>query len=281
MSHSARSGFTRVELAVVLVVLGLMLALLLPALQSSRSGRRAPCLNNLRNIGLALLSWETAHQHFPGYRNRLDSDRDGRPVVTGWVAPILPQLERNDLWEIYRDPNVPADEKPDPRLSILICPNDPTTEDAPLSYVVNCGLPGDSDTVGDGVFFNHDVASEPIQQSLDFISKHDGAQNTLMLSENLQAGLWTDTTEADVGMVWLKSPGPYSHISQGSDVGDRPQDIRYARPSSGHGGGANVVFCSGAARFLDEDIDYRVYQHLMTPDSAAAGIPGELYEGDF
>ena len=65
------------------------------------------------------------------------------------------------------------------------------------------------------------------------------------------------------------------------NVGDRPQDIRYARPSSHHSGGVVVSFCDGHQQFVSEDIDYRVYQHLMTPDSKAAGVAGELKESDY
>ncbi len=82
-------------------------------------------------------------------------------------------------------------------------------------------------------------------------------------------------------MVWRQSPGPCSPINQCTDAADRPQDLKYARPSSRHGDGVVVIFCDGYGRFLSEDIDYRVYQHLMTPDSRAAGVPGVLSEDDF
>jgi hypothetical protein len=103
--------------------------------------------------------------------------------------------------------------------------------------------------------------------------EHDGAANTLMLSENLQAGLWTDTEEANVGMVWFREPDECSGINRCKDVGQRPQDIRYARPSSNHAGGILATFCDGHTQFLSEEIDYTVYQHLMTPDDKAAGLP--------
>jgi prepilin-type processing-associated H-X9-DG protein len=57
--------------------------------------------------------------------------------------------------------------------------------------------------------------------------------------------------------------------------------LRDARPSSYHPGLLIATFCDGHVRTLDEGIDYRVYQHLMTPDSAAAGVSGKLDEGDF
>ena len=102
----------------------------------------------------------------------------------------------------------------------------------------------------------------------------DGAANTLLLSENLQAGYWTDTSEGDLGMVWFESPGPNSAINAGKNVGYRPQDIQYARPSSNHPGGVVASFCDGHFQFLSDRIDYNVYRHLMTPDSKAAGVSG-------
>jgi prepilin-type processing-associated H-X9-DG protein len=146
--------------------------------------------------------------------------------------------------------------------------------DTPLSYVVNCGRPGDEDTLAHGVFHNHNVSGEPVRVTLDELSKHDGTNYTLMGSENLQAGFWADTEEANVGMVWLEKPERCSPINQCFDAGARPQDIQYARPSSRHPGGVIATFCDGHLQFLRENIDYQVYQHLMTPDSQAAGVTG-------
>ena len=78
-----------------------------------------------------------------------------------------------------------------------------------------------------------------------------------------------------------RKPDKFSRINTGRDAGDRPQDIRYARPSSRHPGGVVASFCDGHQQFLSEDIEYVVYQHLMTPDSAKAGVPGVLIEEDF
>lgn len=148
------------------------------------------------------------------------------------------------------------------------------TSDTPLSYVANCGRPGDDDTAAEGIFHNHDVDGEPIVSSLPFLSEHDGASYTLMLSENIQAGRWIDTTEANVGMVWREKPDQCSGINECLDVGDRPESLQYARPSSHHGAGVVVSFCDGHQEFLRDTIDYQVYQHLMTPDSKAAGVSG-------
>ena len=275
-----RFGLTLLEVLVLLVIVGLLLVLVIGYLtqQPARGPNPRPqCMNNQKQIAWALQNYEAAHGYFPGYVNRIGDDPAKERLTVSWSVPLLPYLERSDLWEEWRGGNPIVVE-----LDLLICPSDPPEQlDAPLSYVVNCGLPGDSDTWADGVFFNHDIDSEPMLNSLAHISECDGAQNTLLLSENIQAGLWSDTMEADVGMVWRKSPGPCSPINQCIDAANRPQDLKYARPSSRHGGGVVVIFCDGHGRFLSEDIDYRVYQHLMTPDSRAAGVPGVLAEEDF
>lgn len=277
MCHRNRSGFTWRELVVVLLVLGVTLAVLLPALNQQHGGRQATCRNRQKQLALALLQYEATHRQFPGYVNRIGRQSDGRHLVGSWGVALFPYLGENDLWKKWREGNQSSVYR-----GLFICPSDPSQQtsarSAPLSYVANCGRPGDLDTLADGMFFNHDVDSEPLRTSFDYLATHDGAQHTLLLSENVQAGRWTDTAEADVGMVWRQSPGPCSNINRCENAGDRPGDIKYARPSSNHGGGVVVSFCDGHVEFLREDIDYRVYQHLMTPDSVGAGVPGKLEE---
>ena len=270
-----RFGLTLVELLVVIVIVTLLVGLLLPGLGGSHtSARRATCFNSQKNLALALLNYEAVYQQFPGYVNRIATDKENQ-ILGSWVVPLFPYLERQDLWKEW------SEGKPEHVfMRLLVCPSDPpeqsTKSDTPLSYVANCGRPGDEDTVAHGIFHNHDVDSDPVTVCLDDLDQHDGATYTLLLSENVQAGRWTDTTEANVGIVWREKPDKCSPINQCLDAGDRPQDLQYARPSSHHGAGAIVSFCDGHQEFLRDGIDYQVYQHLMTPDSKAAGVPGEF-----
>ena len=282
MVRQNRPGLTLVEVVVLIVLIGFLLVLLASWLGSRRDGggRRGVCMNNQKQLTLAIQQYEAARGRLPGYVNRLARDEGGQPVVCSWIVPLLPYLERSDLYRRWRSGS------PTPVfLRLLVCPSDPPDDTGagatPLSFVVNCGLPGDEDGPADGLFFNHDVDGEPVTTSFDYVSEHDGTATTLLLSENIQAGKWTDKEEANLGMVWHREPDECSPINACLDAGDRPQDVRYARPSSYHSGGVIVSFCDGHQYFLREDIDYRVYQHLMTPDSAAAGVPGELKESEY
>ena len=275
-TNANRSGFTIVELLVVIAIIGILIALLLPAVEAAREpARRAQCTNNQKQIALGMMNYEESHRCFPGYANRVGSDEKGAALLASWVVPIFPYCEQNDLWQTWS-----KGEPKRPRVSWLTCPSDLIPEgksDEPwLNYVVNCGRPGDNDTAAEGVFHNHTLDGQPVLVTLDYLRQHDGDAHTLLLAENVQAGQWTDTQEANVGMVWWEKAEQSSPFRYCREAGDRPQDLKFARPSSRHPGGAVATFCDGHAQFLREDIDYQVYQHLMTPDSKAAGVPGKL-----
>ncbi len=86
-----------IEVLVVIVVLGFLLALLLPAVNDRRPGRRAECMNNQKQLALAMLNYEAAHKRFPGYANRVARRPDGTWVAGSWVVPLFGYLDRADL----------------------------------------------------------------------------------------------------------------------------------------------------------------------------------------
>ncbi|HUY32581.1 MAG TPA: DUF1559 domain-containing protein [Pirellulales bacterium] len=98
-----RCGFTLIELLVAISIIGMLLALLLPAVQMAReAGRRNTCKNNLRNMALAIANHESAQRRFPsngwGYQWYGDPDRGtGQNQPGGWIYNVLPYLERRDL----------------------------------------------------------------------------------------------------------------------------------------------------------------------------------------
>lgn len=96
-----RNAFTLVELLVVIAIIGILVALLLPAVQSAReAARRTQCSNQLKQIALATLNFENSHGNLPAGSRTIEPDVQG-PYRSTWTVDILPQLEEqalHDLW---------------------------------------------------------------------------------------------------------------------------------------------------------------------------------------
>jgi prepilin-type N-terminal cleavage/methylation domain-containing protein/prepilin-type processing-associated H-X9-DG protein len=101
-----RSGFTLVELLVTIAIIGLLVALLLPAIQSAReAARRGQCQNNVKQIALALILFHDTHRSFPqgGWGHEWVGDPDqgvGTRQPGGWIYNILPNIEERDLHDL-------------------------------------------------------------------------------------------------------------------------------------------------------------------------------------
>ncbi len=105
-------GFTLVELLVVIAIIGILIALLLPAVQAAReSARRTQCTNNMKQIGLGLLNYESTRKSFPpgctGIAGAWPGEGNTQPEF-GWAALILPYMEQDAIYEQFqKDPNPP------------------------------------------------------------------------------------------------------------------------------------------------------------------------------
>jgi prepilin-type N-terminal cleavage/methylation domain-containing protein/prepilin-type processing-associated H-X9-DG protein len=106
VSKWKRSAFTLVELLVVIAIIGILIALLLPAIQAAReAGRRAQCKNHLRQIAIACLNFESAHKEFPaggwGFLWMGDPDRGvGKGQPGGWIYQSCSYLEESSVFQI-------------------------------------------------------------------------------------------------------------------------------------------------------------------------------------
>ena len=98
-----RTGFTLIELLVVIAIIGVLVALLLPAVQAAReSARRLQCNNNLKQIGVALHNYESTYRTFPPASvGPASSSAPTPPFRHGWVAMTLPWLEQAGLGQDY------------------------------------------------------------------------------------------------------------------------------------------------------------------------------------
>lgn len=121
MSHSYKKGFTLVELLVVIAIIGILVGLLLPAVQAAReAARRMQCSNNLKQIGLGILNYESAHKSLPpgsgfygGPRTRAASPNErfeGNLWNRGSIlVRILPFVEEQNLYNQFGSDRFPTD----------------------------------------------------------------------------------------------------------------------------------------------------------------------------
>src|SRR5262245_37690513 len=135
-----RPGFTLVELLVVIAIIGVLVALLLPAVQAAReAARRSDCTNRIRQLAIALLNHHDSKQHFPhGTYNTIDSITTPAPYNGNqnrrcWMHDAMPYFEQQALYQRFSDfmkrPLAVAWDFPESHtvVSALMCPNDPAS----------------------------------------------------------------------------------------------------------------------------------------------------------
>jgi prepilin-type N-terminal cleavage/methylation domain-containing protein/prepilin-type processing-associated H-X9-DG protein len=220
-------GFTLVELLVVIAIIGTLVALLLPAVQAARETARGnTCRNNMKQLQLALTSYDTSLKKLPGYVNELYNPNS--PKMAGvpqqgrrasWIVLLFPYMENNALWEEWSTrfggtPTAPA-------IEMLTCPSDPPEipTEPWCSYVGNAGQAFSDQTrsnkrienPADGIFCDDNKFSGSsanpaygpadgreslkdyprVQMSLGYVQANDGTSKTFMVSESMHSWYWS------------------------------------------------------------------------------------------
>lgn len=287
---TVKKGFTVVELMVVIGIIGMLMGLLLPAVQSAReAGRRNACSNNIRQIGLAVVDYGMKKSRLPGWRNAHPNNGLPANSVT-WAIPILPQLERNDIYETYRT----GAELPQ-QISLFLCPSKGSRDagDTVIDYGANAGSTafaafpnGNLQFNGDGVFYDTLGTGNysKLSKSLDTVSEKDGTTTTLLIAESPIGRDYRGVPIPAGGFAIPQIPNP-SGLPSGpggsadvpifgvliTGIPDRPINpalaaIKNERPGSLHPGGAMVAFCDGHTKFVGNELANHVFIQLMTSD---------------
>ena len=266
-THSKPRAFTLVELLVVIAILAILIALLVPAVQSARSSAaQAQCLNNLRQLGIALHHHHDAKRHFPAARG-------GHPAVfttaQGWMYHLLPYIEQADLKREHTDYFGAV---PTQQVSMFLCPADARvsatgygstsiglTQAGLTWYVGVIGSegripPAQVDPAHYGIF---QVDSPGVR----ICSIKDGTSNTLMVGErppssDLVWGWWY-FADFDNLLATQDYVGPSTGLIASTCAvpgmfrpGDTTNQCDAGHFWSLHKGGGNWLFGDGSVRFL-------------------------------
>jgi prepilin-type N-terminal cleavage/methylation domain-containing protein/prepilin-type processing-associated H-X9-DG protein len=285
MTALRRAGFTMVEVVVVIAIIGLLLGILLPAVQHVRAAAsRTACLSNLRQVGLALHNYEGNHRSLPPVIVTFPpSGGTAFGAVVSWRAPLLPYLEQAPLWantlEASRlDPysyHAPPHEGMTTVIRTFACPADGRLS-GPLydaesgitaAYTSYLGVGGRHPGERGNPRYYGVFATYPKGTRLADIL--DGTSNTLAVGErpppdSLEDGWWYSAM-CGPDQSGGRCRGPATAL-----VVDMPQASSYGGCSgpffygpgrldnpcdrfhfwSVHPGGANFLFADGAARFV-------------------------------
>lgn len=284
MVSRSRLGFTIIELLVVIAIIGLLVALLLPAIQAAReSARRAQCQNNLRQWGLALHAHEGTYSQFPaGYR-----------IVspTGTVfAQLLPFVEQSNLrYDSSKNWDDPTNRQAvQSRVSIMICPSAPSGNRFDSSFPDILPAAGDyapthgvnakyCRLVGWPLYDPPDENGLLIFQPLRAADVRDGLSQTITLVEDAgrpelwrvgrrrAAGIAPDAGWADPNYEIALDGSDYLTTGPGQELGPCVMNCTNNNEAySFHTGGANLLFGDASVRLVSDQIDPKIFSALTT-----------------
>lgn len=298
---SQRRAFTLVELLVVIAIIGILIALLLPAVQAAReAARRSQCTNNLKQIALGMHNYEGTFKVYPTGRLGCDGScsPQNRSAASGFVF-LLPFVEQKPLFDQmmqYHNANtttwpgtLPQNLR-ETRPDAYVCPSDTAERlksdgNATSSYALVAGHYGPSQGTGNnakdkntGMFLYRD-SKGPADAT-------DGLSNVMFVGEVADAHL------GDNPNTWLMSGRHTDMLRSTENPINTPvglgkvissTDKKNGAFSSKHPGGANFAFGDGSVHFLSETIESAppgsaianllLYQNLARRDS---GVPKQI-----
>lgn len=306
-----RTAFTLVELLVVIAIIGVLVSLLLPAIQSAReAARRASCQSNFRQAALGMQNYASAKGHFPSgqnvWRGRFNCANPGglpEHIGYGWGTFVLPYLEQQALydrmdfdaaWFATGDSFVAAATP----LPVYICPSDPQTSQlelmdccTPMSNgsveeedVGPSNIAGVADsrdfTCGNGTSFARLDGDGMLftKSDVPFSEITDGSSNTLLLGEVVGVGPGTHH-----GFMWVSHGVLHTSNSINTFLqyttafaGPFPRGVTHSPDEGGfssfHPGGCHFAFADGSVQFLSESIDVFTLAALTTRAGEETGI---------
>ncbi len=291
-----RGGFTLVELLVVIAIIGILVGLLLPAVQAAReAARRMQCSNNLKQIGLAMHNYASAHSKFPPgwlfYAPQMSGrgDRVHRLPGWGWQTMILPYVEQGNIFnQIVFDGrgmgDAPNNQIVNQIFSLQLCPSsgDPThIMLGPDPLPILPGIAASNYLGCAGSFVQSAYYDQPEarrngmmveDKSMKFSDVVDGTSNTLLVGEvalsgngkNYDAGgflwdpKWYGSLQTRGGLA--RADAPESVVRAGEFRINPPSvvsdNVKRNSFKSRHTGGAQFALADGSVHFVSESVDH-------------------------